>query len=110
MDKELFVQIRRSGGVSGISKTGNIQFPFLPPRGEVDYWRQLEVHVREQLRTMPQDSTVPLARDSFIWSLSFDTENFVVSESQLSTAAKTLAEHILQLASFKPPDPKFGDQ
>lgn len=110
MDKDLVVQIRRSGGITGISKTGNLQLSF-PTHGTADdYWCQLAVGVREELRSMPQESTVSLTRDSFIWSLSFDTENFVVPESQLSNAAKTLAEHVLQLASIKPPDPRFGDQ
>ena len=110
MDKNLLVQIRRSGGVSGISRAGELQLSFPNYGLEDEYWCQLALKVREELRKLPQEATTSLTRDAFIWTLSFNSEEFVVPNSQLSDAAKTLAAHVLKVASGQTPEPRFGDQ
>lgn len=110
MDNNLLVQIRRSGGVTGISRTGKLHLA-LPSHGtQDDYWYQLALEVRKELRTSPQESTASLTRDAFFWSLSFDTENFVVPDSELSEDTKKLIAHVLEVTSVQPPEPRFGDQ
>ena len=110
MDESFVVQIRRSGGVTDISRTGQLRL-VVPPHGTDEaYWYRLAVEIREELRSLPRESTTSFTRDAVVWNLSFDTENFEVPNSKLSLEAKTLAEHVLNVASLKPQKPRFGDQ
>lgn len=110
MNEVLVVQIRRSGGVTGIPRTGKLALSCLGSSVQDDRWSHLAVVARKQLRLAPQTPAGSLVRDAFTWTLSFNEETYVVPDSQLTGAAKNLAEHVLKTSTTKPPGPRFGDQ
>ncbi|PQZ90222.1 hypothetical protein CQ018_14595 [Arthrobacter sp. MYb227] len=110
MSEVLVVQIRRSGGVTGISRTGKLVLPLVGRSVPDDRWSHLAVAAREQLRAAPQTPAGSLIRDAFTWILSFNEETYLVTDSQLTGAAKNLAEHVLKISITEHPDPRFGDQ
>ena len=95
MEKLLVVQIRRSGGVAGIPRTAHREFNTQVPPIDDGPWLRVAFGALEQLRGLQEAPGNSLARDTFTWFFSFNGEEHLVPDAQLTGPARELAEHLI---------------
>ncbi|MFJ6415099.1 hypothetical protein [Paeniglutamicibacter sp. NPDC091659] len=92
------VQVRRSGGVAGISRAGVLELHVHDSPPEDEPWVRLALGALEQLRRLDAEEDAGQVRDAFNWFLSIDGEDHRVPDSLLTGPARLLAEHVIKTA------------
>lgn len=98
MNDLLIVQVRRSGGVAGISRVGVLELHVHDSPPEDEPWVRLALGALEQLRRLDADVDPGQVRDAFDWFLSIDGEGHRVPDTLLTGPARQLAEHVIKTA------------
>ena len=98
MNELFIVQVRRSGGVAGLSRTGILELHVHDSPPEDEPWVRLARGALEQLRGLDASSGPVQVRDAFEWFLSIDGEGHRVPDTLLTGPARQLAEHVIKTA------------
>lgn len=98
MDEVFIVRVRRSGGVAGMSRTGQLELRSPVASSGAEPWLPVAHAALEQLRALPRAAGNSGARDAFSWFLSFNGEVHLLSDAQLTGPARELAEHVIRAA------------
>lgn len=96
------IQVTRSGGVAGISRTGAVEFQ-LRAEGSDAEWAALYRAARDESKRLESDGgpaagaggAASRSRDLFQWTLRLGTHRVEVPDSYLSGALRELAEKVL---------------
>ncbi|WP_077488252.1 protealysin inhibitor emfourin [Sinomonas mesophila] len=98
------IQVTRSGGVAGISRTGAVEFR-LRSDGPDAEWAALYRAARDEGEQLSsEDGAAPAgglggapsrARDAFQWTLRLGSRRLEIPDSYLSGALRELAEKVL---------------
>lgn len=98
MNELFIVQVRRSGGVAGLSRAGVLELHVHDSLPEDEPWVRLALGALEQLRRLDAEEDAGQVRDAFIWFLSINGEGHRVPDTLLTGPARQLAEHVLKTA------------
>ncbi|MGA7206060.1 MAG: hypothetical protein WBX27_15660 [Specibacter sp.] len=98
MNELFIVQVRRSGGVTGISRAGVLELHVHDSPPEDEPWVRLALGALEQLRRLDAGGGAGQMRDAFNWFLSINGEAHRVPDNQLTGPARELAEHVIRTA------------
>lgn len=96
MNELFIVQVRRSGGVAGITRSGMLELHVHESPPEEEPWVRLARGALEQLRRIDAEQEESQVRDAFNWFLSIDGEGHRVPDTLLTGPARQLAEHVLR--------------